>query len=188
MRLQPVMDLYARRSLRSQERMIGPVCLAQTNIEVVVIHWSARERLARRQRNRHRDSHHWMRRSTLSPGERWLQEFPLQRHWLRIFGGDAFQIPRRRVARRPVPAPSPEQSKPGPFSPPFAFEPWQKPHAPTNVVLPRSTDAPSYFGGVWPLAAAATNRAMAKSFRCVRVTLQEIFQLKQGFPFWLPVS
>src|ERR1035438_10902812 len=99
MRLQPVMDLYARRSLRSQERMIGPVCLAQTNIEVVVIHWSARERLARRQRNRHRDSHHWMRRSTLSPGERWLQEFPLQRHWLRTFGGDAFQIPRRRVAR-----------------------------------------------------------------------------------------
>src|ERR1022692_4034968 len=104
MRLQPVMDLYARRSLRSQERMIRPVCLAQTNIEVVVIHWSTRERLARRQRHRHRDCHHWMRRSTLSPGERWLQEFSLQRYWLRIFGGDAFQIPCRRVARSTVPA------------------------------------------------------------------------------------
>ena len=45
-----------------------------------------------------------MRRCTLSPGERRLQKFPLQRYWLRIFGGDTFQIPRRRVARSTVPA------------------------------------------------------------------------------------
>src|SRR5580693_2538429 len=66
-----------------------------------------------------------------------------------------------------------ERSKSGPFSPPLAFEPWQKPQAPTKVSFPRATEAGSYFGGgAVACGASAWQNASAAVVKIIDGTIQ----------------